>query len=209
MKIRIFVFTNHCRSIIMIFDMKRGFITAKKAAVLGILTAMSLVVFIIENAFPPLMVPGAKMGLANVLSLAALIVYGPAEAFIVVMVRTLLGSLFAGNISMLAYSLTAGTASCALSSVLMYAVYPRISIMSVSIASATLHNIVQNVVYVLISSTTLMIAYMPYLILIGALSGAIVGAIVTIIFKKVPMSVFERLINRALGDELKTSDTAV
>ena len=38
-------------------------------------------------------------------------------------------------------------------------------------------------------------SYMPYLALIGVLSGAIVGAAVLIIFKKVPLSVYEKAIN--------------
>lgn len=170
--------------------MKSGVFSAKKIAVLALFTALGLIVFIIENQFPPLFVPGAKMGLANIFSLAALILYGPAEAFAVVIVRTVLGSLFAGNISMLMYSFSGGVISLALSSVLMYTVYPRVSLMSVSIAAAVLHNIVQNAVYVLVTDTPLMMAYMPYLALIGILSGAIVGAVVALIFKKVPENVF-------------------
>lgn len=170
--------------------MKSGVFSAKKIAVLALFTALGLIVFIIENQFPPLFVPGAKMGLANIFSLAALILYGPAEAFAVVIVRTVLGSLFAGNISMLMYSFSGGVISLALSSVLMYTVYPRVSLMSVSIAAAVLHNIIQNAVYVLVTDTPLMMAYMPYLALIGILSGAIVGAVVALIFKKVPENVF-------------------
>lgn len=70
--------------------MKSGVFSAKKIAVLALFTALGLIVFIIENQFPPLFVPGAKMGLANIFSLAALILYGPAEAFAVVIVRTVL-----------------------------------------------------------------------------------------------------------------------
>ena len=172
--------------------MKNKTFPAKKIAVLALFTALGLIVFIIENQFPPLFVPGAKMGLANIFSLAALILYGPAEAFIVVVTRTVLGSLFAGNISMLMYSFSGGIISLALSCVLMYAVYPRVSIMSVSIAAAVLHNIVQNTVYVLVTDTPLMFAYMPYLALIGILSGAIVGAVVALIFKRVPENIFAR-----------------
>ena len=170
-----------------------GRFPAKKIAVLALFSALGLIVFIIENQFPPLFVPGAKMGLANIFSLSALILYGPIEAFIVVAARTVLGSLFAGNISMLMYSFTGGVISLALQAILMYTAYPKVSVMAVSIAAAVLHNIVQNAVYVLITGTTLMFSYMPYLALIGILSGAIVGAIVTIIFKKVPESIFMRL----------------
>lgn len=171
--------------------MKRPF-PAKKIAVLALFSALGLIVFIIENQFPPLFVPGAKMGLANIFSLAALILYGPVEAFIVVAVRTVLGSLFAGNISMLMYSFTGGVISLVLSAILMYAAYPKISVMAISIAAAVVHNIVQNIVYALVTQTALMLGYLPYLALIGVLSGAIVGAVVTIIFKKVPESVFLR-----------------
>ena len=165
---------------------------AKKVAMLALFSALGLIVFIIENQFPPLFVPGAKMGLANIFSLAALILYGPIEALVVVAVRTVLGSLFAGNVSMLLYSLTGGVISLALSAILIYIAYPRVSILAVSVAAAVLHNIVQNAVFVLVTGTSLMFSYMPYLALIGVLSGAIVGAVVTIIFKKVPESVFVR-----------------
>ncbi len=165
---------------------------AKKIAMLALFSALGLIVFIIENQFPPLFVPGAKMGLANIFSLAALILYGPIEALVVVAVRTVLGSLFAGNVSMLLYSLTGGVISLALSAILIYIAYPRVSVLAVSVAAAVLHNIVQNAVFVLVTGTSLMFSYMPYLALIGVLSGAIVGAVVTIIFKKVPESVFVR-----------------
>ena len=78
----------------------------------------------------------------------------------------------------------------AVSSVLMYCVYPKISLMSVSIIAAAAHNVTQNIVFVIISGTTLMFGYMPYLILIGILSGAIVGGVIMLIYKKVPMNVF-------------------
>lgn len=163
---------------------------AKKIAVLALFTALGLIVFIIENQFPPLFVPGAKMGLANIFSLAALILYGPAEAFTVLVVRTVLGSLFAGNISMLMYSLSGGAVSLAVSSLLMYLVYPRVSVMAVSVGAAVIHNIVQYAVYVLVSSTPGFFAFLPYAALIGVLSGGIVGAVVMLIFKKVPSGVF-------------------
>ena len=172
--------------------MKASGFPAKKIAVLALFTALGLIVFIIENQFPPLIVPGAKMGLANIFSLSALILYGPMEGFIVVAVRTILGSLFAGNISMIMYSFTGGMVSLAVSAALMYLVYPRISVMAVSIAAAVVHNIVQTTVFVLISNTPEIYFHLPFLALIGILSGAIVGAVVSIIFKKIPESVFAR-----------------
>ena len=60
--------------------MKERRFPAKKIAVLALFTALGLIVFIIENQFPPLFVPGAKMGLGYKFRLAASILYGPREA---------------------------------------------------------------------------------------------------------------------------------
>ncbi|MCD7729208.1 MAG: Gx transporter family protein [Clostridia bacterium] len=168
--------------------------SAKKIAMLALLSALGLITFVIENQFPPLFVPGAKMGLANIFSLAAIIMYGPLEGLCVVAVRTVLGSLFAGNISMLLYSLTGGVVAWAVSSLLIYLACPKVSVFAVSVVAAVCHNITQNIVYVFITGTSLMLGYLPYLALIGVLSGAIVGAVVVIIFKKVPTSVFQRFL---------------
>lgn len=169
-------------------------LAAKKIAVLALLTALSLITFIIESLFPSMLIPGAKPGLANIFSLAALIIYSPCEAFIVVAVRTLLGAIYAGNVSALLYSFTGGVVSMAVSSLLMYLLHPRVSVMAVSVAAAVAHNITQNIVYVLISSSPLMFGYMPYLILLGIIAGAIVGGVTMLLFRGVPKNVFAKVI---------------
>ena len=174
--------------------MKSGKSAAKKIATLAIFTALSLITFIIESQFPPIFIPGAKMGLANIFSFATLIMYSPWEAFIVVAVRTALGAVYAGNLSALLYSFTGGIVSMGVSALLFYLVYPRISIMSVSICAAVAHNITQCIVFVLLYDTTAYFTYLPYLILLGVVSGAIVGGVIMLIFKKVPQSVFEKAI---------------
>ncbi len=72
---------------------QRSRFVAKKTAVLALLTGLSLITFLIEGLFPTLIIPGAKPGLANVFSFAALIMYSPIEAFIVVALRTVLGAI--------------------------------------------------------------------------------------------------------------------
>lgn len=167
--------------------------TAKKIAVLSLLTGLGLVTFIIENLLPPLFIPGAKLGLANIFSFAALIIYSPWEAFIVLIARTVLGAVFAGNLSALLYSFTGGLVSMAVSSVLVYTAHPKISVMSISVAAAVLHNITQNIVFVFLTGSYLMFGYMPYLALLGIFSGAVVGGITLTVFKGVPLRVFEKI----------------
>lgn len=174
--------------------MNKGRFTAKKIAVLALLSGLALVTFIIENLFPSMVIPGARPGLANIFSLAALVMYSPVEAFIVVAVRTLLGSLYAGNVSALLYSFTGGMVSMAVSAVLLYTVHPHVSVMAVSVAAAVTHNITQNIVFVFLSGSVLMFGYMPYLVLLGVLSGAIVGEVTILLFRGVPQNVFEKVI---------------
>ena len=174
--------------------MKLGKFTAKRIATLAVLTAASLIVFLIENLLPPMFIPGAKPGLANVFSLAALILFTPLDAFLVVAVRTLLGAVFAGNLSAVMYSFTGGVLSLAVSSILLYLVYPKISLLATSVAGAVTHNIVQNLVFWGISGTALSLQFMPYLILIGVVCGLLVGGVLMLVFKKIPLSVFERVV---------------
>lgn len=176
--------------------MSEKFFNAKKLAVLGVLTALSLIAFLIENLFPPLFIPGAKLGLANAFSFIALVIYSPAEAFIIVIARTVLGAVFAGNISAVMYSFTGGMVSMAVSSLLLYLVHPKISLICVSVIAAAAHNVTQNIVFVAVYSTPVAFSYMPYLILIGALSGAFIGAAVATVVKRVPTGAFYRLLDK-------------
>lgn len=177
---------------------------SRRIAIVAILTALSLITFLIENLFPPLIIPGAKLGLSNAFSFAALVAFGPIDAFTVVIVRTLLGSVFAGNVSALMYSFTGGIAAMAVSSLLLYAVHPKISLIAVSVASASVHNLTQNAVFVLVSGTPLAFSYAPYLLLIGAFSGAVIGVAINLIFKRIPLSVFQRALHDIKNEEIKS-----
>ena len=167
---------------------------AKKIAVLALLTGLSLIAFLIESLFPPMIIPGAKPGVANIFSLAALIIFSPAEAFIVVAARTLLGALFAGNFSAIMYSFTGGIVAMTVSSLLLYVAHPKISVMAVSVAAAVSHNITQNLVFAFLNGSLLYLAELPYLTLLGVIAGAIVGCATMLIFKGVPESTFEKLL---------------
>lgn len=160
----------------------------KKIAVLGILTALGLVSFLLE-ALIPTPLPGMKLGVANVFSFFALLVYGLPEALLVCVARTVLGSLFAGNLSMILYSTTAGIASILVSRLLL-CFFPRVSILCTSVASALAHNLVQLLVYCAVTRTMLLFSYAPYLCALGAVAGIAVGCAVVSVIKALPSSFF-------------------
>ena len=163
--------------------------TGNKIALLGILAGHGLTAFMLESLIPVPFLPGAKLGFANIFSLLALLLYGLPEALIVVTVRTVLGSLFAGNVSMLLYSLTAGLVSTCVSRLLLCAL-PRVSFLCVSVAGAIVHNLVQLFVYCALTGTALLFVYSPYLCLMGAGAGVVVGLAVTFVLKALPARLF-------------------
>ena len=169
---------------------KTQYFSARRVATLAVLTAMGLIMFMVESLFPPLFLPGAKMGLSNIFSLLTLFVLGPTEAIILVVIRTTLGSIFTGNISTLMYSLTAGLVSVIVSVILVEFVYPRVSIVAISVVAAVMHNLTQNIVFCLVSNTPEMFSYMPWLALLGVVAGIIVGFAVWFILRAVPTRVF-------------------
>ena len=165
----------------------------RKLATMAVLTALSLIVFVIEAQFPPLFIPGAKLGLANIFSLFVLLLYGPAEAAAVVLCRSLLSALITGPVSALLYSLPAGLISIALSALLVRKALSAVSLVSISVAGAVLHNIVQNIVFVALNGAPEMLFYMPYLALIGVASGACVGLALHLLVRHLPIKLLTRL----------------
>lgn len=168
-------------------------LTTKKVATLAALSAMSAVVFMVESLFPPLFLPGAKMGLSNAFSLFALFALGVTEGFAVVVVRILVGNLVAGNLSSMIYGLSAGMTAMLVAAYLRQFVYPKVSIVAVSVASAIVHNVTQCIVYCALSNTPQMLGYLSYLVLLGAVAGVVVGLSVWITLKSLPVSLLQGL----------------
>ena len=169
--------------------------SARRLATLGILVALSLISFTLENLLPPLFLPGAKLGLSNIFTLLTLFMFGYVDAMLLIIIRTTLGALIVGGVASLIYSLTAGVASLLVAIILVQFVYPKISLLSISITSAIIHNIVQVLVFCLIVGNSYMIAYLPYFALIGILSGAVVGLLTYLVIHKVPTTFFNKVLN--------------
>lgn len=162
-----------------------------RLAVLGVLAALSLAVHTLESVFPPLFgIPGAKLGLANLFSMLALVLYGPLDAALILLARTLLGAVIAGNASSLLFSLSGGGAALLVSILLIYFAVPRVSYLAVNIAAAVIHNIVQVAVFVWETSTPANFVLLPYFALVGVLSGAAVAAVGLLLLERIPERIF-------------------
>ena len=99
----------------------------------AILISMALVLSYMERFIPLQMfipLPGIKLGLANIVTLMALYFLGEKSAFTILILRCILGSVFGGGISGLAFSLTGGilamTVMCIFKHCRRISVFPQI-----------------------------------------------------------------------------------
>ncbi|SHF56429.1 heptaprenyl diphosphate synthase [Caldanaerobius fijiensis DSM 17918] len=148
----------------------------RKLVFLSILIANSLALYIIEGMIPvPFIVPGAKLGLANIITVISLYLFGFYNTLVVIGVRILLSAFFAASPSSFFYSIGGGL----LSLVAMFAVKnlggDNVSEIGVSVIGAVFHNIGQMAVAALILQNVNIMIYVPVLMIVGIGTGIFVG----------------------------------
>ena len=148
---------------------------AKRLTRLALLTALALIIFTVELQIPTLApVPGMKLGLANIITVYAVYSFSAGETAMILVVRVLLGSLIAGNMMSLAYSM-AGGMLCLAGMLLLRRVIDKKHIWVCSILGAVLHNIGQTCAAIVLMQTSAVIAYLPFLLVSGCVAGALTG----------------------------------
>lgn len=160
-------------------------ISTKKLAEMSMLTAVALIIFIIEARIPNLApVPGMKLGLANIITVYAVYRFRASETALIVLARIILGSVFAGNVSAMMYSLS-GAVVCLAGMLLIKRIIPVKYLYLSSIAGAVFHNTGQIIAAIAIMRTTAVIAYYPFLLVSGCIAGLFTGICAQLLLKKI------------------------
>jgi heptaprenyl diphosphate synthase len=150
-------------------------LSIRKITALAVLTAIALVIFIIELQIPnPVPIPGVKLGLANIITLYAIYHYSAKEAALVVLARIILAFFFGGNAISLIYSL-AGGLLCLSGMLALRRFTDEKRIWVCSVFGAALHNIGQITAAVIITGTIEVLAYLPVLLISGCAAGLFTG----------------------------------
>lgn len=156
----------------------------KKLTRLALLTALALIIFIIELQFPDIIpLPGVKLGLANIITVYAVYKFSAKEVAMIVVSRVFLGSVFGGNISALPYSMS-GALLCLIGMLLIKKAVPLKFIWLSSILGAILHNTGQMAAAVLMTGTFTVMSYYPFLIVSGCIAGAFTGICAQLLIKR-------------------------
>ena len=158
--------------------------TIHRTTRIALLTALSLILFILEGFLPlPLPVPGAKLGLAAIVTLIALDTMSTRDAALMLTLRIVLASAFGGGLAPMLYSLAGGAASFAAMALLKRCT--QFSIVGISAAGGFLHNMAQLLVAAAVLETTAVFVYAPVLGIVGILTGILIGIAAQIILQKI------------------------
>lgn len=167
-----------------------------KMIFLSLLVAIGLALSVLESAIPlPILIPGARLGLSNIVILVTLIIFGFKEALVVSILKSFVLVLITGSISSLIYSFSGAILSC----LVMHIVYKYFSnifsLIGVSIFGAVTHNFAQISVAAFIMFNVRIYSYFPVLMLISLFTGYFVGLSSTFIVKNLQKTL-NRIVER-------------
>lgn len=159
-------------------------IMAKKTALLGMLVALAFVLSYIETLIPVnLGIPGAKLGLANLVVMVALYTLGTKEAFGLSMVRILLTGLTFSSMAAMLYSFAGGLLSFAVMTLMKKT--KKLSVTGVSVLGGIAHNAGQIFVAMWMLDTATLIYYLPVLAITGVASGTVIGLLAVMVIRRI------------------------
>jgi heptaprenyl diphosphate synthase len=156
---------------------------ATKISKLGMLLAFALILSYVESLLPmPFMIPGMKLGLANLCIVLILYLYDWKEALLINILRILLVSFMFTNMFSLAYSLAGAVLSLLFMAIMKWS--KLFNLITISTAGGIAHNIGQLVVSCFVFSNMNLLYYGPVLVLSGLITGLVIGIVSLEILKR-------------------------
>lgn len=156
----------------------------KKIAYLGLLIALAFVFSYIEFLIPVnIGVPGAKLGLANLVIIVALYTLNEKDAFVLSMIRIVLVGFTFANLASMLYSLAGGILSFL--AMVLVKKNGKLSITGVSVIGGVFHNIGQIIMAIWVVKTASLVYYLPVLMISGIVAGVGIGILGGMVTKRI------------------------
>lgn len=159
---------------------------ARRLTRIAELTALSLALFVLEAQLPvPFLAPGAKLGLANIVTCAALVLLPCArDAACMLLARIALASLFGGGPIVCLYSLAGGLLSFAAMCALLRT--ERFSLPAVSAAGGFFHHVGQLLCGAALAASPGLLTYLSVLGPLGLATGLLTGFAASAVLRRLP-----------------------
>lgn len=150
----------------------------------AVFLALGISLSVFESLYlPPLVIPGAKLGLANIVTLISLLFFKGRDVLSNTLLRVVFAAFLTGTFftTIFIFSITAALISSLLVISMYKRLYGTISFIGLSVIGAVSHNITQLYVAKLFIGTNAVFVHLPLLLLAGTLTGMLNGMIVNMI----------------------------
>ncbi len=148
----------------------------KRLALMGLLFALAMALSFLESLLPalPMLPPGIRLGLSNIVTMYALFVLGPVSGYTIAVLKALFVLLTRGAV---AAAMSAAGGIFSVTVMLLLSLLPGIKkqYLLLSIFGGAAHNIGQLVMARFIINNQYVWYYFPVLLAAGLLMGAITG----------------------------------
>ena len=171
-------------------------ISTRKLTTIAVLVALAIVLHLFEALIPiPFPIPGVKLGLANIVTLLALVLFDFKTALTIAFMRTVLGSLLSGTLFNIAFflSFSGAIAATCVMAILLYlgkslSFHSRFSLLGLSVAGAAAHNLGQLAMAALLIKHSGIFYYLPVMLLSSIPTGILTGLLLRELLKYLKVS---------------------
>lgn len=148
----------------------------RKLIYLSLLSAIGIVLGLFESVIPiPVAIPGARLGLSNIVVLVTIVAIGYKEGFFVSIFKTIILGIVTGAVSSFFFSI-GGAILSSISMILAHKFLRKyLSLIGISEIGSFFHSLGQVLVACFIMKTTTILAYLPLLVILGIFTGYFVG----------------------------------
>ena len=148
----------------------------KRLALMGLLFALAMALSFLESLLPalPMLPPGIRLGLSNIVTMYALFALGPVSGYTIAVLKSLFVLLTRGAVAA-AMSASGGIASVTVMLLLSLLPGIRRQYLLLSVFGGAAHNVGQLIAARFIISNPYVWYYLPVLLAAGLLMGAITG----------------------------------
>ncbi|PQF25618.1 Gx transporter family protein [Enterococcus mundtii] len=159
----------------------------QKMIYISLLVAQGVIIGLLENMipYPFAFAPGAKLGLANLITIVAIFTMKKRDSFLLLWLRLFLTTLLGGTISTFLYSMSGALLSYVGMLVVKQLGPKRVSIIGISATGGFMHNVGQLLTASFIAQSWTVMLYLPILSFLGILSGLAIGIAANYLLKHV------------------------
>lgn len=150
--------------------------STKRIVMIALMVTIALILSIIEGSLPlPMIVPGAKIGLANIVTMICIVLMTTRDAFTVLILRIVLSSIFVGGFSGFIYSLSGGVLSFLMMYLVIRLIGKKVSMIGIGVTGAYFHSAGQVIAASIILQNIRIMSYLPFLLIASIFAGIFIG----------------------------------